>query len=97
MSLGNTATIVCGPDIGEDRLSIYLTIHSGRSWTYRGFATREALQFLGSGDDLVATFNRNLGEFTGRALRTWQMQPESTEFQVTIENAHVFGGFVSKG
>lgn len=97
MSLGNTATIACGPDLGGDSISVYLTINSGRPWSYRGFATREALKSIGSGDDLAAIFMANQGDFAGRALRTWHMQPESVEFQITIDNVHVFGGFVNNG
>lgn len=93
MMLAGSCTIVCGPDIGEDRISLYLTIHAGRPWFYNGFATREALMKLGGCDDIAATFRAHEFEFMRRAQNTWNSQPESMEYQITVDNVHSFGGY----
>lgn len=95
---GPSAKICAGPDLGEGGLTLYLTItNGGRDWSYRGFASREALATLDDPSDLAAVFEKHQLYFCGRALDQWQAQPETSEYRITLDNVQEGGGFVNNG
>lgn len=94
-----SATVICGVDIGGERLALYTTIRSGKhTWFYPGFATRDALRQLSENPDLADVFYQYQLSIVARALCAWRAQPtRMTHFRIELGNVHLFGDFVSAG